>query len=338
MRLIKEKRKNFSFVILAMCVLSITGCGKKVDDKGTVDSGKMNNERTNLLENADIDHCLMEMMYYDGEKTEKRYVEVDKAKELYEEISNLKIKPIPLEKAREIKTPCFGISAGDKNKYGDIELTYYDGMWLRGTVKNVGTEDNIDLKYEYELYEADYDYKSAFDKYMMVDDEAKISKGGIKMANAKLLCNYNVEFYQEVDEEIPSENKGISISGVDIKKNDKIEIKENDEINIKKNDEIDIKIKNEGNEIIDLFEWRIQKKVEDKWYNLPTYGMYVEAAIGKCIFGSSEETFKFSINKYGDLAVGKYRVVQEFNFNNDESDGEKEDSENLKVAREFDVK
>jgi len=322
MRLIKEKRKNFSFVILAMCVLSITGCGKKVDDKGTVDSGKMNNERTNLLGNADIDHCLMEMMYYDGEKTEKRYVEVDKAKELYEEISNLKIKPIPLEKAREIKTPCFGISAGNKNKYGDIELTYYDGMWLRGTVKNVGTEDNIDLKYEYELYEADYDYKSAFDKYMMVDDEAKISKGGIKMANAKLLCNYNVEFYQEVDEEIPSENKGISISGVDIKKND----------------EIDIKIKNEGNEIIDLFEWRIQKKVEDKWYNLPTYGMYAEADIGRCIFGSSEETFKKSIRKYGNLAAGKYRVVQEFNFNNDESDGEKEDSENLKVAREFDVK
>ena len=322
MKTLKEKRKNFSFVILAMCVLSITGCGKKVDDKGTVDSGKMNNERTNLLENADIDHCLMEMMYYDGEKTEKRYVEVDKAKELYEEISNLKIKPIPLGKAREIKTPCFGISAGNKNKYGDIKLTYYDGMWLRGTVKKVGTEDNIDFKYEYELYEADYDYKSAFDKYMMVDDEAEISKGGIKMYNAELLCNYNVEFYQEVDEEIPSANKGISISGVDIKKND----------------EIDIKIKNEGNEIIDLFGWSIQKKVEDKWYNLPTYGMYVEAAVGNCIFGSSEETFKKSIIKYGDLAAGKYRVVQEFNFNNDESDGEKEDSENLKVAREFDVK
>ncbi|MCR5630058.1 immunoglobulin-like domain-containing protein [Eubacterium sp.] len=322
MKLLKGKRKIISMAMIVICALGIAGCGTKGDNKGVIDPEKMNKERTNLLENADIDHCLMEMMYYDGEKTEKRYVEVDKAKELYEEISNLKIKPIPLGKAREIKTPCFGISAGDKNKYGDIELTYYDGMWLRGTVKNVGTEDNIDLKYEYELYEADYDYKSAFDKYMMLDDEAKISKGGIKMYNAELLCNYNVEFYQEVDEEISSENKGISISGVDIKKND----------------EIDIKIKNEGNEIIDLFGWGIQKKVEDKWYNLPTYGMYVEADIGKCIFGSSEETFKKSIRKYGNLAAGKYRVVQEFNFNNDESDGEKEDSENLKVAREFDIK
>lgn len=332
MKLLKEKRKIISMAMIVICALGITGCGTKGDNKGVIDPEKMNKERTNLLENADIDHCLMEMMYYDGEKTEKRYVEVDKAKKLYEEISNLKIKPIPLGKAREIKTPCFGISAGNKNKYGDIELTYYDGMWLRGTVKKVGTEDNIDFKYEYELYEADYDYKSAFDKYMMVDDEAEeedddseelnISKGGFRMPNAMLLCNYNVKFYQEVDEEIPSEREGVSISDVDLNKDD----------------EIAIKLKNEGNEVIDLFEWRIQKKVEDKWYNLPTYGMYVEAAIGNCIFGSSEETFKKSIRKYGNLAAGKYRVVQEFNYNNDESDGEKEDSEDLKVAREFEIK
>ena len=332
MKLLKGKRKIISMAMIVICALGIAGCGTKGDNKGVIDPEKMNKERTNLLENADIDHCLMEMMYYDGEKTETRYVDVDKAKEFYDEISNLKIKPIPLGKVSEIKTPCFGISAGNSSKYGDIELTYYDGMWLRGIIKNVGTEENIKFEYEYELYEADYDYKSAFDKYMMVEEETEeedddseelnISKGGFRMPNAMLLCNYNVKFYQEVDEEIPSEREGVSISGVDIKKND----------------EIDIKIKNEGNEIIDLFGWSIQKKVEDKWYNLPTYGMYVEAAIGNCIFGSSEETFKKSIRKYGNLAAGKYRVVQEFNFNNDESDGEKEDSENLKVAREFDVK
>lgn len=314
MKLLKEKRKIISMAMIVICALGITGCGTKGDNKGVIDPEKMNKERTNLLENADIDHCLMEMMYYDGEKTEKRYVEVDKAKKLYEEISNLKIKPIPLGKAREIKTPCFGISAGNKNKYGEIELTYYDGMWLRGTVKNVGTEEHVKFEHEYELYEADYDYMSAFDKYKMVDDEAEeyISKGGVGMPNAMLLCNYNAKFYREVEEEIPSEKGGVSISDVDLNKDD----------------EIAIKIKNDGNVDYNLLGWSIQKKVEDKWVILPTDRMFIEDAVGRILFGSSEETFKYSIRKYEDLGTGKYRVVQVCSVN----------SQDFEVAREFDIK
>ena len=321
MRLFKEKRKILSSVMIAICVFSITGCGKKVGEKRIIDPEKMNKERTNLLENADIDDSIIQMMYYDGEKTETRYVDVDKEKEFYDEISNLKIKPIPLGKVSEIKTPCFGISAGNSSKYGDIELTYYDGMWLRGTIKNVGTEENIKFEYEYELYEADYDYKSAFDKYMMVEEETEeedddseelnISKGGFRMPNAMLLCNYNVKFYQEVDEEIPSEREGVSISDVDLNKDD----------------EIAIELKNEGHEEIRILGWSVQKKVEDKWFILPTNRMYSENAVGKILADSEEETFKHSIKKYEGLGSGKYRVVQEYSIN----------SGDYKVAREFDI-
>lgn len=323
MRLLKEKRKIAIVIAIVMSVYAFAGCGESVNKK--------------LLENVEMQEALIDMKYFDGEKTELRYAYIDMMQKLYDEINEVKIKPVSLKKVREMKAPCYGIEIPIKD--GDIDITYCDGLVLKGIAKMDCSGEKYVIKHEYELYETDYDFKALYDKYGEIqekdeDDEEDYytRDGGVSMPNSLLLCKYNKDFYQEEKNEIPSGLNGVSVTGAKISKDNMATIK----------------LKNKGMQRIDIEGRYIQKKIGDKWYNMPTESRYVEAGAGIGLPTEVEEEFNIFLEKYGELERGIYRGVIEYYLYDENKDEEDEnETENYedetekicyKVAGEFEIR
>ena len=325
---LQKKIVKYIVVILIIGIGVIVGCGHK--------------KRNNILEGADLKDNCIELMYYNGEKTKCRVAENKKEEDLYDEISCTKLRQIPLEKVAEFKTPCFG--ARFITDEGKIDITVCDGMLLKGVTKNDG---NPSMKHEYELYEADFDFMDAFDKYAQEsvgvcddligfqygfegvvgdadkeefnEEEFGVFLGGACVANAELLCKYNNDFYQEEKNEISNENDGVSAMDAEVDRGVFVLAK----------------LKNEGECDITIEDNRIQKKIGDKWYDLPTESLYEENFSRRDLLISKETSVDVPLGRYGELESGKYRAVIDYSLNLEYS--YKED--NLRqVACEFEIK
>ena len=326
MKLQKKNVKYIGVILLIIGVGLILAFGHK--------------NRNGLLKGADLKDNFVELMYFDGEKTEWGVAVHEKKDKLYDEISCTKLRQIPLEKVEEFKTPCFGVRFTTKE--GKIDITICDGMLLKGVAKKEETEGKSGIKYDYELYEADFDFMDAYDKYAresvavcddsyepkygfedVVEDEEEEDEedlnvffGGACVANAELLCKYNNDFYQE------EKNENDGVSTMDAKVDRGIYVL--------------AKIKNEGKCDIDIEERRIQKRIGDKWYDLPTESLYESTFATRYLLISQESSLDIPLEPYGELESGKYRAVIDYYLNSENSYNE--DDTFRQVACEFEIK
>lgn len=336
MKIFKEKRKTLIIVLLLVALLML------MDHIGK--------GRNDLLVDVNKEHAMVDLMYFDGEQTKLIFVNENQEK-IYNKISSLRLKQIPLEKVSEMKSPCYG--AKFYTDESEVEITYCDGYLLKGTAKKLDSGERSEIKHEYELYKTKCNFKKLYDKYEYLDlkreedrkneedeeddeyyeyyddeedeeddDEEEyyelgrnLFAGGSELTNAEFLCKYNTEFYSEEKNEIPKERAGVSATGVDIDRDLYVSVK----------------IKNEGKEWIKVSERRIQKKIGDKWYDLPKESLYEIYYETRTLPTSQENTFDYALGEYGKLESGKYRAVIGYYEDGPECEG-------YEVACEFDIK
>lgn len=344
MKLLKEKRRMVYLMLTVIMICIFAGCDKK---------------GINDLIEEDVKNDFMEVKYFDGEKTECYAINNEDEQQICDELKGLKIKSIPLETVSKMKSPCLGIEfkTGHGENEKKVAITISDGMLLKGIEQKLDTEGEIDYKREYELYEVDYDFKSVFDKYKKKLEEEReewlekereedatddyyedyeteyeedegvsdFIEGGISMTNSMLLCKYNKEFYQEEKNDITNEKNGVSINEVEMDR-DKFVL---------------ARIKNNSNELVEIQEKYIQKKIGDKWYTLPTEPLDDTYNYEIRLVSSKEDTIEIPLNVYDKLQSGKYRVVVEYCVNGEAVEDEDGDYTcpqiDYEVASEFDV-
>lgn len=231
-----------------------------------------------LLENADPENCTLEICYFDGEKTEIKWLcDDEEAEKVIEEINSLKTKAMDSSKIEEFKIPCYGL--GICNKDGEeMNLTYSDGLWL--------------LK-DGSVYQAKYDIKKLYDK-VSDEDDMNSYDGGILFPNAALLGKYDNRFYRK-SEDLPSEKNGVSLSFVSLEDN-----------------RVTVSIKNDSDGYFSYGEYyTLQKKIDGEWYTLPCvkewafYDVLLEIPAGV----KTEEIC--DLTPYGTLEKGTYRIEKE---------------------------
>lgn len=337
MKIFKEKRKTLIIVLLLVGLLML------MDHIGK--------GRNALLVDVNKEHAMVDLMYFDGEQTKLIFVNENQEK-IYNKISSLRLKQIPLEKVSEMKSPCYG--AKFYTDESEVEITYCDGYLLKGTAKKLDSGERSEIKHEYELYKTKCNFKKLYDKYEYLDvkreedrkneedeedeeyyeyyddeeDEEEeyyelgrnLFAGGSELTNAELLCKYNTEFYSEEKNEIPKERAGVSATGVDIDRDLYVSVK----------------IKNEGKCDIDIEERRIQKKIGDKWYDLPTESLYESTFATRYLLISQESSLDIPLEPYGKLESGKYRAVIDYYLDSENSYNE--DDTFRQVACEFEIK
>ena len=229
-----------------------------------------------LLENADSEECALELCYFDGEKTEIKWIFDDEEEEkVVAEINSLKTKAMDSSKIEEFKVPCYGLGISNKDG-GEMTLTYSDGLWL--------------LK-DGSVYQAKYDLKKLYDKTPEVINSYD---SGILFPNAALLGKYDIRFYRK-SEDLPSEKNGVSLLFVSLVDN-----------------RVTVSIKNDSDGYFSYGEYyTLQKKIDGEWYTLPCvkewafYDVLLEIPAG----ATTEEIC--DLTPYGTLEKGTYRIEKE---------------------------
>ena len=230
-----------------------------------------------LFENASPETCALELCYFDGEKTEIKWLfDQEEEEKIIEEINSLKTKAMDSSKIEEFKVPCYGL--GISNKDGEeMTLTYSDGLWL--------------LK-DGSVYKAKYDLKKIYDK---ASYGPNTYDGGLLFPNAALLGENDIRFYQK-SEDLPSEKNGISLSFVSFEDN-----------------LVTVSLKNDSD--ADFFYgeyYSLQKKIDGEWYTLPykmTNWGFVDIGLWLPAGETSEEIC--DLTPYGTLEKGTYRIEKE---------------------------
>lgn len=254
-------------MILVFCVLllfAIAGCGIKQDRK--------------LLEYASPETSAMSFYHFDGEKTTVKWLyDVNKEKKIINDINQLKTKSVDPSRIADMKVPSYGIEIVDKDGF-EIWLTYSNGLWLLkdGTV-----------------YEAEYDIESLYDG--VEDPDLYEMEGGIHMLNAALLGQYDIRYYQKV-EDMSDTRDGVSLSVVSVE----------DHI-------VTIKIQNDSDEDFFYGEYfTLQKEIDGSWYEIPVrHSNYGFNDIGLYLQAHSTEEETCDITMYGELEQGHYRIEKE---------------------------
>ena len=93
---------------------------------------------------------------------------------------------------------------------------------------------------------------------------------------------------------------------------------------------------------------KLQKKIGDKWYDLPTESLYEENFSRRDLLISKETSVDVPLGRYGELERGIYRGVIEYYLYDENKDEEDEnetenyedETENIcyKVAGEFEIR
>ena len=230
-----------------------------------------------LLDNASPETCALALYYFDGEKTEMKWIfDQEEEEKIIEEINKLNTKQVDSSKIADIKVPCYGIGISDKDGE-EICLSYCDGLWL--------TKDG-------NVYKAKYNLKKLYDK---TSDTGNSYDGGLLYPNAALLGEYDVRFYQKVGD-FPGEKNNISLSFVSF------------EDNI-----VTVSLKNDSGADFFYGEYfSLQKKIDGEWYVLPmkmTNWGYTDIGLYLPAGESSEEIC--NLMPYGTLEKGTYRIEKE---------------------------
>ena len=257
------KKSSLGILITLIAVFLLSAC------KGSTQNIK-------LLDNASPETSAMALYYFDGEKTEIKWI-FDQSEEetIIEEVNNLKIKSVDSSKMAEIKAPCYGIGICDKDGE-EMCFSYCDGIWL--------AKDGS-------VYKANYNLKKYYDK---APDSDESYDGGIVFPNAALLGEYDISFYEKAGD-MPSEKNNISLSFVSL------------EDNI-----VTVSIKNDSRSDFLYGEYfSLQKKIDGEWYILPMKDDCAYVAIGLWLPAGETSEEICNLTPYGTLEKGTYRIEKE---------------------------
>lgn len=257
-------KKGFTLGVCIIILLLSVGCGKHQD--------------CILLDHASPDTSSMTFYYFDGEKTEIRWL-YDEAqeKEIIKKINSLPTKMVNSEQIADMKEPCFGLEISDSDGY-DIWLTYSNGLWLLkdGTV-----------------YTSKYDFEKL---YSSIPREGMyVMDGGIYMLNSAYLGEYDLRYYQKAEEMCDTlDEVSISVESFD-------------------GSSVTLNIQNDSSE--DFYYgtyYSLQKQIDGVWYRLPVkLSNYGFTDIGMILNSHSSTQEQCDLTMYGKLEEGHYRIEKE---------------------------
>lgn len=231
-----------------------------------------------LLEKASPSTSAMSLHYYDGEKTEIKWLYDQKEEQkIIDDINGLATKKVDSERIADFTSPCYGLEISDNDGYM-IWLTYCDGLWL-----------NKDGS----VYEADFNFERLYNKISVASTQTII--GGAGMTNAGLLGEYDLRYYS-VASEITHEKEGIRVA-----------------ISSIKDDKVTLVIRNNSGEGFILGKhYSLQKEIDGVWYVLPaklSNYAFTDIALELPNGESCEE--ECYLTMYGSLSDGHYRIEKE---------------------------
>ena len=141
------------------------------------------------------------------EETGFHWSDKDWEQKVIDEVNNLKLKSVGKDELLKWNEPCYGISI-NASGYGDIWLTYSDGLWL--------TNDSS-------LYRGEFDLEKCFDEAAGLEGTMENSfDSGILMPNAAILSKYDLKYchkasnevYTDSVEKLPQVGKLKNVDGV----------------------------------------------------------------------------------------------------------------------------
>jgi len=231
-----------------------------------------------LLEKASPSTSAMSLHYYDGEKTEIKWLYDQKEEQkIIDDINGLATKKVDSERIADFTSPCYGLEISDNDGYM-IWLTYCDGLWL-----------NKDGS----VYEADFNFERLYNKISVASTQTII--GGAGMTNAGLLGEYDVRYYSKASDTAP-EKEGIRIA-----------------ISSIKGDKITLLIRNNSGEgFIFGKHYSLQKEIDGVWYVLPAkLSNYAFTDIARELPNGESCEEECYLTMYGSLSDGHYRIEKE---------------------------
>lgn len=231
-----------------------------------------------LLENASPSTSAMSFHYFDGEKTEIKWLYYsEEEQEIIDAINHLTTVKCDNSRVKEFAAPCYGLGISDKDG-NMILLTYCNGLWL-----------NKDGS----VYEANYNFKELYDS--IVSESLETINGGSGMTNAGLLGEHDVSFYSKAPE-MSSEKDGVTLSISAIRGNTVTVVISN----------------NSSEEFIYGTHYSLQKEINGVWNVLPhKLSNYAFADIA-CILPAGESREEVcDLTMYGELSDGHYRIEKE---------------------------
>ena len=245
--------------------------GQGYDDTGT---------QVKLLEHASPITSCIELYRFDGEKTIQRIVfDKDWEQKVIDEVNNLKLKSVGKDELLKWNEPCYGISI-NASGYGDIWLTYSDGLWL--------TKDGS-------LYRGEFDLEKCFDEAPGLEGTMENSfDSGILMPNAAILSKYDLKYCHKASNEVYSEKDGVSLRMVSLDGN-----------------VATLEYRNDSGIEFTYGEDFTLQKLYDEWYGIPTASNAIFHSLLYILNPGDERQIKCNLFMYGELEDGHYRIVKD---------------------------
>ena len=245
--------------------------GQGYDDTGT---------QVKLLEHASPITSCIELYRFDGEKTIQRIVfDKDWEQKVIDEVNNLKLKSVGKDELLKWNEPCYGISINAAG-YGDIWLTYSDGLWL--------TKDGS-------LYRGEFDLEKCFDEAPGLEGTMENSfDSGILMPNAAILSKYDLKYCHKASNEVYSEKDGVSLRMVSLDGN-----------------VATLEYRNDSGIEFTYGEDFTLQKLYDEWYGIPTASNAIFHSLLYILNPGDERQIKCNLFMYGELEDGHYRIVKD---------------------------
>lgn len=231
-----------------------------------------------LLDKASPETSAMSLHYFDGEKTEIKWLYDSKEEQkIIDAINNLFAVKCDSSRITDFTTPCYGLEISDKDGYM-IWLTYCNGLWL-----------NKDGS----VYEAKYNFEKIYND--VHSDSVEIVSGGSGMTNAGLLGEYDVRYYSKASE-MSSLKDGVKLSISAIDGNIVKVLLQN----------------NSSDDFIYGTYYSLHKEIDGVWYILPNkLSNYGFTDIAMILANGESREEQCDLTMYGELQDGHYRIEKE---------------------------
>lgn len=270
---------------ISILIIVIAGIGLSIFlfSRNTEETGQGYDDtgiQVKLLEHASPITSCIELYRFDGEKTTRRTVfDKEWEQKVIDDVNGIKLKSVGKDELLKWNEPCYGISI-NASGYGDIWLTYSDGLWL--------TKDGS-------LYRGEFDLEKCFDEAAGLEDTTeKYFDSGILMPNAAILSKYDLKYCHKASNEVYSEKDGVSLRMVSLDGN-----------------EATLEYRNDSGIEFTYGEAFTLQKLYDEWYEIPTA---INAFFNLPLYwvnpGDERQT-ECNLFMYGELEDGHYRIVKD---------------------------
>lgn len=270
---------------ISILIIVIAGIGLSIFlfSRNTEDTGQGDGDtgiQVKLLEHASPITSCIELYRFDGEKTTRRTVfDKEWEQKVIDDVNGIKLKSVGKDELLKWNEPCYGISI-NASGYGDIWLTYSDGLWL--------TNDSS-------LYRGEFDLEKCFDEAAGLEGTMEKSfDSGILMPNAAILSKYDLKYCHKASNEVYSEKDGVSLRMVSLDGN-----------------EATLEYRNDSGMVFTYGEAFTLQKLYDEWYEIPTAINAFFNLPEYWVYPGDERQTKCNLFMYGELEDGHYRIVKD---------------------------